>query len=95
MNKRTTTALLTMLVLAASTGVQAKEKKINIKENSSGLPAALSDSIAQTSVSMGVKEPISISRSGDSAVVSGSTGTVCRIKLSSGDNPNIMGISCK
>jgi hypothetical protein len=95
MNKRTTTALLTMLVLAASAGVQAKEKKINIKENSSGLPAALSDSIAQTSVSMGVKEPISISRSGDSAVVSGSTGTVCRIKLSSGDNPNIMGISCK
>ena len=93
MNKRTTTALLTMLVLAASAGVQ--EKKINIKENTSGLPAALSDSIAQTSVSMGVKEPLTISRSGDSAVVSGSTSTSCRIKLSQGANPNIMGISCK
>ncbi len=98
MNKHTGAVWLLMVALA-STAAVAKDKKIQIASDSSGLPATLVENIAATSAAMGVKEPLHISSSGEgasrAAVVSGSTGTSCKIKLSAGDSPTIMGVSCK
>lgn len=99
MNKRTGTVFLTVLSLALSPMAVSKEKSINIAEDTSGLPAALSENLARTSLSMGVKEPVNIRSSNEGgnryAVVSGSSSTSCKIKLSKDDQPKILGVSCK
>ncbi|WP_107687905.1 hypothetical protein [Neisseria wadsworthii] len=99
MNKRTGTILLTVLSLALSPMAVSKEKSIDIQEDSSGLPAELSENLARTSLSMGVKEPVSIRSSKEGGnnyvVVSGSSSTRCKIKLSKDDEPKILGVSCK
>ena len=96
MNKRTSAVWLLMMALA-STAAVAKDKKIQIASDSSGLPAALVENIAATSAAMGVKEPLNISISGEganrAAVVSGSSGASCKIKLSAGGSPTMMGVS--
>lgn len=95
MKKRTGTILLTVLSLALSPMAVSKEKSINIEEDSSGLSSALSENLARTSVSMGVKEPVRIKSSGDGVVVSGASATSCKIKLSKDSSPAILGVSCK
>ncbi|EGZ44758.1 hypothetical protein [Neisseria wadsworthii] len=99
MNKRTGTILLTVLSLALSPMAVSKEKSIDIQEDSSGLPAELSENLARTSLSMGVKEPVRIRSSKEGGnnyvVVSGSSSTSCKIKLSKDDEPKILGVSCK
>ncbi|WP_315285715.1 hypothetical protein [Neisseria bacilliformis] len=89
MNKKT--ALLTTLVLAASVHA-AQAKDIKIQENSAGLPAPLTQNLANTAVSMGVQEPLTIKKSGEGVSISGSNATRCNIKLNDG---KIAGVSCK
>lgn len=95
MKKRTGTLLLTVLSLALSPMAVSKEKAVSIKENSSGLSADQSENIARTAVSMGVKEPVSIRKSGSGATVGGASSASCDFKLSKDAQPKILGVSCK
>lgn len=83
---------LALTALALTTPAFAKDKEPEIAANTSGLSAELSDSIARTAMSMGVKEPLTISKDGANAKVSGSNTTVCTAKLNDG---KMMGFSCK
>lgn len=91
--------VLVLSGLLANTAAFSKERDLNIQEDSSGLPAQLVDNITRSSVSMGVKEPLVIRSSNEGgvhyAVVSGASATVCKIKLSSGNPPQMQGLSCK
>jgi putative periplasmic protein len=89
MNKKT--ALLLAFAVAAF-GQQAAAKEIKIQENSAGLSAELTENLAGTAVSMGVKEPLVIKKSGDGVVISGAGATRCNIKL---NDDKIAGVSCK
>ena len=48
---------------------------------------------------MGAKEPLEISESNEGGkrvlVVAGSNGTTCRVPVSDGNPPKMMGINCK
>lgn len=87
---------MSMMLMAAAvmmTGsALAQEKALNITENTAGLSEQFTTSIAKTAVSMGVKEPLVISKSGNDAKITGATATVCLIKLS---GETIQGVSCK
>ena len=89
--KKISIALLTV-ALAVSGSVAAKEKELNIAADTSGLAAEMSQNIGRMALGMGVKEPLLISKSGESVKVAGSGSTVCAIKLA-GDK--IQGVSCK
>ncbi|MGF6147562.1 Uncharacterised protein [Kingella potus] len=89
MNKKT--ALLAALALTAAVHT-ASAKDIKIQENSAGLDETLTQNLANTAVSMGVKEPLTIKKSGDGVSISGSNATRCNIKLNDG---KIAGVSCK
>lgn len=99
MNKKNL-AVMAMILLGATSWVHAKEKTPNIQANTSSLgDSALIDNIAVAATGMGAKEPLSISdtqSNGKRAVqVMGSNGTVCRVPISEGSEPQMMGISCK
>ena len=88
------------MILLGTTWVHAKEKTPNIQANTSSLGnSALINNIALAATGMGAKEPLSISDTqlnGKRAVqVTGSNGTVCRVPISEGSEPQMMGISCK
>ena len=89
MNKK----IAILLALAAAVAAPAAmAKDINIQENSAGLSEQLTENLAATAVSMGVKEPLSIRKSADGVTISGSSSTRCNIKLNDG---KIAGVSCK
>ena len=90
---------LTILMLAVLPLASAWAGDVKIGNDSSGLPPELVQNLAQTSKSMGVKEPLNISTRNEGsvryAVVSGTSGTTCRIKLSNGNPPTVLGLSCR
>ena len=90
---------LTVLMLALLPIASAWAGDVKIGNDSSGLPPELVQNLTQTSKSMGVKEPMNISTRNEGgasyAVVSGASGTTCRIKLSNGNPPTILGLSCR
>lgn len=90
-----TSLLILLTACALSAPALAKEAEINIANNTSGLSAQLSENLARTAMAMGVKEPLTISKDGSSAKISGSNATVCTAKLSDGAEPKMLGISCK
>ena len=73
---------LTILMLALLPIASAWADGVKIGNDSSDLPPELVQNLAQTSKSMGVKEPMNIS-------------TRSRIKLSNGNPPTILGLSCR
>ena len=89
MNKKIA-ILLALAAAVAAPAAMAKDSKI--QENSAGLSEQLTENLAATAVSMGVKEPLSIRKSADGVTISGSSGTQCNIKLNDG---KIAGVSCK
>ncbi|MDO4998372.1 MAG: hypothetical protein Q4E16_07000 [Neisseria sp.] len=82
--------MFTLAIVASSATAMAKD--IQIQENSSGLPADKVENIARTAVAMGAKEPLVLRKSADGVSISGSSATVCNIKLK---NEQIQGVSCK
>ena len=90
---------LFVLMLAVLPLASAWAGDVKIGNDSSGLPPELVQNLAQTSKSMGVKEPLNISTRSEGgvryAVVSGTSGTTCRIKLSNGNPPAVLGLSCR
>ena len=90
---------LTILMLALLPIASAWADGVKIGNDSSDLPPELVQNLAQTSKSMGVKEPMNISTRSEGgaryAVVSGTSGTTGRIKLSNGNPPTILGLSCR
>ena len=61
--------------------------------------AGFINSMASAANGMGAKEPLTISESNDGSkrvlVVAGSNGTTCRVPVSDGNPPKMMGINCK
>ena len=89
MNKK----IAVLLALAAAVAAPAAiAKDIKIQENSAGLSEQLTENLAATAISMGVKEPLSIRKSADGVTISGSSSTRCNITLNDG---KIAGVSCK
>lgn len=77
---------------------QAWANDVQIAADSSGLPADMVQNFAASAKSMGVKEPMNVSISNEGgryAVISGSSATTCRIKLSGSNPPAMLGISCR
>ena len=95
--KNQTPAVL-MLALLLPLAAQAADE-VKDSSDTSGLPAAMVQNIAHSSKSMGVKEPMNISLKTENgtryAVVSGSSATTCRIKLSNANPPTMLGLSCR
>lgn len=87
------TILLTVFACAAAAPALAKDP--NIASNTSSITQPLLNNIAASSIGAGVKEPLNISQSGGQIVVQGSNATVCRIKVSEGNPPKMLGVSCK
>lgn len=81
-----------ILLMLLSMPAFAKEKALQIASNTTGLSAAFVENIGRTALAMGIKEPISLVKSADGVIVSGSTATKCQIKL---NGEKIMGVSCK
>lgn len=73
--------------------------EVKIAADTSGLPAAMVQNIAHSSKSMGVKEPMNVSIKTENgtryAVITGSSSTSCRVKLSNGNPPTMLGLSCR
>lgn len=89
-------AIAAMIATAGGLSVAlAKEKQPDIQANTANLPAELTTSMARTALAMGVKEPLTISKNGNNAKISGSNQAVCTVKLSDGAEPKMLGISCK
>ena len=89
MNKK----IAVLLALAAAVAAPAAmAKDIKIQENSAGLSEQLTENLAATAVSMGVKEPHSIRKTAAGVTNTGSSGPQCNIKLNDG---KIAGVSCK
>lgn len=96
MNIKPTAAL--MLALALPAAAWAADE-VKIASDTSGLPAEMVQNIAHSSKSMGVKEPMNVSLKTENgtryAVVSGSSATTCRVKLSNANPPTMLGLSCR
>ena len=96
MKKLILTSAIALLV--ASPLAMAKDP--TIASNSSGVKdAGFINSMASAASGMGAKEPLEISESNDGGkrvlVVAGSNGTTCRVPVSDGNSPKMMGINCK
>ena len=85
-------------LLVASPLAMAKDPTI-ASNSSSVKDAGFINSMASAANGMGVKEPLTISESNDGGkrvlVVTGSNGTTCRVPVSDGNPPKMMGINCK
>lgn len=79
--------------LAVSVGVYAKD--IKIAANNTTYSEAHIQQLAATATKMGVNEPVSVNRSGNSVVLSGSNATKCTFKVADGNALQIQGVSCK
>ncbi len=73
----------------------AKAKEVKIASNNTPYSDTHVQQLAATALGMGVKEPVSLSRSGGNVVVSGSGSTKCTFKVGEGDAPKIQGVNCK
>ena len=95
MQRKLTILMLALLPVASAWAAD----NVKIAEDTSGLSPEMVQNLAHTSKSMGVKEPISITTRTEGgtryAVVSGTSGTTCRIKLSNDNPPTILGLSCR
>ncbi|STZ76257.1 hypothetical protein [Bergeriella denitrificans] len=70
-------------------------KEIKISSNNTSYSDSDVQKLAATAVGMGVKEPVSLNRAGDSVTVGGSSSTQCTFKVGSGAALQIQGVSCK
>lgn len=91
MKRNQTVFALFAMTIAAS----ALAKEPQIASNSSSIQQPLLNSIAASAIGAGVKEPLAISQNGNQVIVQGSTGTVCNVKVSEGNPPKMLGVSCK
>ena len=78
----------------------AMAKDPTIAANSSSVTdAGFITSMASAANGMGAKEPLNISETSEGGkrvlVVAGSNGTTCRVPVSDGNPPKMMGINCK
>lgn len=81
-------------ILAFSVNAYAA-KEVKIASNNTPYSDTHVQQLAATALGMGVKEPVSLSRSGGNVVVSGSGSTKCTFKVGEGDAPKIQGVNCK
>ena len=83
----------TALLMIGANAYAAKD----IKVASNGTPYSDADvqKLAATAVGMGVKEPVSLNKSGGNITVSGSSATKCVFKVGEANSPKILGVSCK
>ncbi|MCG7656511.1 hypothetical protein [Wielerella bovis] len=98
--KKNILAWVTVAMLTAVPFASAKDKLPNIQTNTSNITNnAFINNVATAAMGMGVKEPLSISETQANGkrtlLVAGSNSTTCRINISEGDAPKMMGISCK
>lgn len=87
-----------IIASAALVAAPAWASDIQIAADTSGLPAEMVQNFAASAKSMGVKEPMKVAMSNEGgryAVISGSSATTCRIKLSGANPPAMLGISCR
>lgn len=91
MKRNQTVFALFAMTIAAS----ALAKEPEIASNSSSINQPLLNSIAASAIGAGAKEPLDISQNGNQVIVQGSNGTACRIKISEGNPPKMLGVSCK
>lgn len=87
-------ALAALAALAVGVNAYAA-KEIKVASNNTPYTEENVQKLASTAVSMGVKEPVSLSLNGGNLSVSGSSDTKCIFKVGSGDTPKIQGVSCK
>lgn len=81
-------------ILAFSVNAYAA-KEVKIASNNTPYSDTHVQQLAATALGMGVKEPVSLTRSGGNVVVSGSGSTKCTFKVGEGDPPKIQGVNCK
>ncbi|MRN36985.1 hypothetical protein ACM67B_04710 [Neisseria sp. CCUG17229] len=93
-----TTKLLALSVAAAALAFSVNAyaaKEVKIASNNTPYSDTHVQQLAATALGMGVKEPVSLTRSGGNVVVSGSGSTKCTFKVGEGDAPKIQGVNCK
>lgn len=93
-----TTKLLALSVAAAALAFSVNAyaaKEVKIASNNTPYTNTQVQQLAATALGMGVKEPVSLTRSGGNVVVSGSGSTKCTFKVGEGDAPKIQGVNCK
>ncbi|WP_165010879.1 hypothetical protein [Neisseria yangbaofengii] len=93
-----TTKLLALSVAAAALAFSVNAyaaKEVKIASNNTPYTDAQVQQLAASALGMGVKEPVSLTRSGGNVVVSGSDSTKCTFKVGEGDAPKIQGVNCK
>ena len=93
-----TTKLLALSVAAAILAFSVNAyaaKEVKIASNNTPYSDTHVQQLAATALGMGVKEPVSLTRSGGNVVVSGSGSTKCTFKVGEGDSPKIQGVNCK
>lgn len=93
-----TTKLLALSVVAAALAFSVNAyaaKEVKIASNNTPYSDTHVQQLATTALGMGVKEPVSLTRSGGNVVVSGSGSTKCTFKVGEGDSPKIQGVNCK
>ncbi|WP_373753725.1 hypothetical protein [Neisseria weixii] len=93
-----TTKLLALSVVAAALAFSVNAyaaKEVKIASNNTPYSDTHVQQLAATALGMGVKEPVSLTRSGGNVVVSGSGSTKCTFKVGEGDSPKIQGVNCK
>ncbi|MFC5920769.1 hypothetical protein ACFPVS_08550 [Neisseria weixii] len=93
-----TTKLLASSVVAAALAFSVNAyaaKEVKIASNNTPYSDTHVQQLAATALGMGVKEPVSLTRSGGNVVVSGSGSTKCTFKVGEGDSPKIQGVNCK
>ncbi|PJO78343.1 hypothetical protein GJV52_00280 [Neisseria brasiliensis] len=93
-----TTKLLALSVAAAALAFSVNAyaaKEVKIASNNTPYSDTHVQQLAATALGMGVKEPVSLTRSGGNVIVSGSGSTKCTFKVGEGDAPKIQGVNCK
>ncbi len=93
-----TTKFLALTAVAAGLAFSVNAyaaKEIKISSNETTYSDADVQKLAATALGMGVKEPVSLSRTSGTVTVSGSTATKCVFKVGEGATPQIQGVSCK
>lgn len=93
-----TTKFLALTAVAAGLAFSVNAyaaKEIKISSNETTYSDADVQKLAATALGMGVKEPVSLSRTSGTVTVSGSTATKCVFKVGEGTTPQIQGVSCK
>lgn len=81
------------LLLCAALPVMAAKKEISIQSDTSNLPAPLVNNFAHVAVSMGIKEPLHISKEQNVLMIRGNSSVQCAIKLN--DAYVALNVSCR